>query len=162
MFGILLGVKSVRHRLSGIGVLCCALVLLIGCGNKEIDRPDHPLLSSNVILRDVVFHSVALGREMQYRVLLPASNASHQRLPVAYLLHVGGGGFRDWSNYSDVTAFVAASLVLVMPQGDYSYYVNAVKRPEDRYEDYIVQDLLSDVEARFPLAKGRANLAIAG
>jgi S-formylglutathione hydrolase FrmB len=113
-------------------------------------------------LRDVVFHSVALDREMRYRVLLPASTASHQKLQVAYLLHGGGGGFRDWSNYSDVTRYAEANLVLVMPQGDYSYYVNAVERPRDRYEDYIVQDLLADVEARFPIAKGRANRAIAG
>jgi S-formylglutathione hydrolase FrmB len=36
------------------------------------------------------------------------------------------------------------------------------ERPDDRYEDYIVQDLLSDVEAKFQAAKGRANRAIVG
>lgn len=124
--------------------------------------PDHPRLSPNVILRDVVFRSAALGREMRYRVVLPASIAPHQELPVAYLLHGGGGGFRDWSNRSDVARFAEAGLVLVMPQGDYSYYVNAVERPGDRYEDYIVQDLLSDAEAKFPIAKGGANRALVG
>jgi putative tributyrin esterase len=158
---MIVGVESAR---SGrvVAALCFALVLWTGCGNKEADGPDHPRLSSNVVLRDVVFQSVALNREMRYRVALPASIASHQKLPVAYLLHGGGGVFRDWTNYSDVTRLADASLILVMPQGDDSYYVNAVGRPGNRYEDYIVQDLISDVEARFPIAQGRANRAIAG
>jgi putative tributyrin esterase len=135
---------------------------LIGCGDEPVERPDRSLLSSDVLMRDVVFHSATLGREMQYRVMLPASVASQQKLRVVYLLHGGGGGFRDWSNYSDVARFTKADLVLVMPQGDYSYYVNAVEPPANRYEDYIVQDLLSDVEAKFPVAQGRANRAIIG
>ncbi len=99
---------------------------------------------------------------MRYRVALPASIAPHRKLPVVYLLHGGGGSIRDWSNYSDVTRFAQSGLVLVMPQGDYSYYVNAAARPADRYEDYIVQDLLPEIEANFPVAGGRANRAIAG
>jgi len=49
-----------------------------------------------------------------------------------------------------------------MAEGDNSYYANAVERPRDRYEDYIVKDLISDVEAKFPVAAGRSNRAIAG
>jgi putative tributyrin esterase len=49
-----------------------------------------------------------------------------------------------------------------MPEGDESYYVNAVERPQDRYEDYIVHDLVIEVEGKLPAAKGRANRAIIG
>jgi S-formylglutathione hydrolase FrmB len=155
-------VNYTGRRTSVYIVVLFALILSIGCGNKPVEQPDHPLLPSNVVMHDVVFHSASLGREMRYRVVLAASIAPHQKLPVAYLLHGGGGDFRDWSNYSDVARFAEANLVLVMPEGDYSYYVNAVEHPADRYEDYIAQDLLSDVEARFPIAKGRANRAIVG
>ncbi len=113
-------------------------------------------------MRDVVFHSAALGREIQYRVLLPSPVASEQKLPVVYLLHGNGGDFRDWSDYSDLSGFVHANLVLVMPQGDDSYYVNAIEHPANRYEDYIVGDILSNVEAKFRIEKGRANRAIIG
>ena len=78
---------------------------------------------------------------------------------MVYLLHGGGGGFRDWSNYSDVARFAEAGLLLVMPEGESSYYTNAVDPPQDRYEDYIVHDLIADVESRFPVATGRANIA---
>jgi S-formylglutathione hydrolase FrmB len=79
-----------------------------------------------------------------------------------YLLHGGGGGYRDWSNYSDVAQFAEHGFILVMPEGNSSYYVNAAERPQDRYEDYITKDLIADVERRFPAAPGQANRAIAG
>jgi S-formylglutathione hydrolase FrmB len=49
-----------------------------------------------------------------------------------------------------------------MPEGGSSYYTNAADPPQDRYEDYIVRDLISDVESRFPVAPGRSNRAIVG
>ena len=49
-----------------------------------------------------------------------------------------------------------------MPEGNSSYYVKPAERPQDRYEDYIVKDLISDVEARFPADSSRSNRAIIG
>ena len=99
---------------------------------------------------------------MPYRVILPADLPPNNKLPVVYLLHGGGGGYRDWSNYSDVAKFAEQDLILVMPEGNSSYYMNAAERPLDRYEDYITKDLINDVEGRFPVAAGRANRAIVG
>ena len=113
-------------------------------------------------MQDVTFHSAALGRDMPYRVILPAAIPVGKKLPVVYLLHGGGGGYRDWSNYSDVAQFAERGLILVMPEGESSYYVNAAARPNDRFEDYIVKDLIADMESRFPIASGRTNRAIAG
>jgi len=133
------------------------------CAKKEsAPPPDRPRLTANVAMRDVVFHSTALNRDMPYRVVLPASVIPRQKLPVVYLLHGGGGGFRDWTNYSDVARFAERGLILVMPEGNASYYANSAERPRDRYEDYIVKDLISDLESRFPAAVGRENRAIIG
>lgn len=111
---------------------------------------------------DVTFHSAALSREMPYRVIIPARIAANQKFPVLYLLHGGGGGFRDWSNYSDVAQYAERGLILVMPEANNSYYTNSADRPQDRYEDYIVHDLIADVEGRFPAAADRAHRGIAG
>ena len=99
---------------------------------------------------------------MIYRAVLPASLQQGKKLPVLYLLHGGGGNFRDWSNYSDIAQLVGRNFILVMPEGNSSYYTNAVDRPEDRYEDYITKDLIADVEQRFPVFPGRSNRAIVG
>jgi S-formylglutathione hydrolase FrmB len=138
-----------------------SLLLLSACENKAQVPADHPRLASNVVMKDVTFRSASLNREMQYRVLFPATVSVGTKLPVVYLLHGGGGGFRDWSNYSDVARF-AERLILVMPEGDESYYTNSVSRPQDRYEDYIVNDLIAEVEGRFPVSSDRANRAIIG
>jgi S-formylglutathione hydrolase FrmB len=88
------------------------------------------------------------------------------KLPVVYLLHGNGGNFWNWSSYSDVSRYAATpesgGLILVMPQGDSSYFVNAALKPEDRYNDYLVNDLIADVESRFPTARGRENRTIVG
>ena len=142
------------------------LVLLffsaVACHKESPPPPDHPRLTPKVRMQDVTFHSASLQRDMPYRVILPPNVAANQKFPVVYLLHGGGGGYRDWSNYSDVAKFAEQGLILVMPEGNSSYYVNAAARPLDRYEDYITKDLISDVEGRFPAASGRTNRAIVG
>jgi putative tributyrin esterase len=142
---------------------CIAWLSLLGCGKNETGvSTDHPRLTPNVVMHDATFRSSALNRDMPYRIVLPAGISAGTKLPVVYLLHGGGGNFRDWSNYSDVARFAERGLILVMPEGDESYYTNSADRPQDRYEDYIVADLIADVEAKFPAAVGRAHRAIVG
>jgi putative tributyrin esterase len=143
--------------------VCVAVLSLASCNRKEVEaQPDSPRLTPKVTMRDVTFRSAALDRDIQYRVIFPANMTAGEKLQAVYLLHGGGGGFRDWSNYSDAARFAEGGLILVMPEGDSSYFTNAVDRPQDRYEDYIVTDLISDVESRFPVATGRSNRAIVG
>jgi putative tributyrin esterase len=141
---------------------CIGLLLVTACTREHAQREDRPRLTPNVVMRDITFQSAALGRSMPYRVILPANIPTGHKLPVVYLLHGGGGGFRNWSNYTDVAEFASNGLILVMPEGDESYYTNSAERPQDRYEDYIVKDLTADVENRFPAAPDRANRAIVG
>ena len=146
-------------------VLALVLLLLLLTACREKPAPvtaDNPRLPVNVRMQDVTFRSSAVGRLMPYRVILPSSIPPGQKLPVIFLLHGGGGNYRDWSNYSDVARFAEEGLILVMPEGESSYYVNAAERPNDRFGDYIVEDLVADVESRFPVAGGRASRAIAG
>jgi len=146
--------------------LAILVVFFTGCRAIRQALPDKPRLAPGVSVQDVTFYSAALKPQMPYRVFLPARLAPGQKLPVAYLLHGGGGDFRNWSNYSDVASYAAVArsggLILVMPEGDSSYYLNAAEKPDDRYEDYLVHDLISDVESRFPAAAGRENRAVIG
>jgi len=133
-----------------VAALSCVVVLLLSACNKSQQAPpDHPRLTAKVAMRDVTFQSAAPNRDMPYRVVLPLSVVAGQKLPVVYWLHGGGGGFRDWSN-SDVAQFAERGLVLVMPEGNSSYYSNSVDRPQECYEDSIVGDLIADVESKLP------------
>jgi putative tributyrin esterase len=155
--------KDLMQLRRAVMFLCIFLLCLASCNRRgEKAQRDTPRLTPNVTMIDVTFHSAALKNEMQYRVVQPKNGGPDKKLPVVYLLHGGGGGFRDWSNYSDVARLAECGLILVMPEGHSSYFTNAAERPQDRYEDYIVKDLISDVENRFPVATGRANRAIVG
>jgi S-formylglutathione hydrolase FrmB len=99
---------------------------------------------------------------MRYRIVLPSPTATLDGFPVVYLLHGSGGNFHDWINDSLVENLARNKLILVMPEGDASYYVNAAGRPQDRYEDYIVQDVPANIETNFPSVRGTAKRAIVG
>jgi S-formylglutathione hydrolase FrmB len=152
--------RVLRFHLAATWLL---LFWFLGCRHAHQEHADRPRIFPGVRMQDVTFHSAALNRDMPYRVFLPAQVAAGQKLPVVYLLHGGdGGGFRDWSNDSDVAKYAARNLILVMPEGAFSYYMNAAERPEDRYEDYVLRDLMPDVATRFPVSDRRENRAIVG
>ena len=143
-------------------VAIAALAPLVGCHRDQLAVIDHPRGFPGVVNKDVTFFSSALDRNMTYRVYLPRNASAGASMPTVYLLHGCGTSFRDWSNYSDVGAYAANGLILVMVDGACSYYVNAALNAKDRYQDYFVHDLISDAESRFPILHGRENRAVVG
>lgn len=110
------------------------------------------------------FVSQALQRSMPYEVLLPlAYDTSSQRYPVLYLLH---GWHGDETSYRKLTALkdVAARypILVIMPRGDDSWYVNSSTTPRDRYGDYIFGDLIHDVDSHYRTIASAQGRAIAG
>ena len=151
---------SMKHRriiLLIAGLLCSMFVCACRKGERGLD---HAYVASGVAMQDVVFRSAALKRDMPYRVFLPSHVDAGARLPVVYLLHGGNGNFRIRPNDSVVSSYAANGLILVMPEGEFSYYMNAAEEPADRFEDYIFADLIADVESRFPAAHTREKRAI--
>lgn len=142
--------------------LIAAMGLFSSCHSTPTVRLDHPYQVAGTRMQDVSFYSLALGRTMPYRVYLPANLPNGRELPAVYLLHGGGDDFRAWSNDSDVAKYALDGLILVMPDGDESYYMNEVEAPEKRYKDYITNDLVADVESRFPARRDREGRAIIG
>ena len=137
-------------------------LLVTSCKKKTEISPDHPRLTPNVVVRDVTFRSFALNRDMQYRAVLPSRVPPERKWPVVYLLHGGGADFHSWTNDSDVAQFAEKGFVFVMPEGNSSYYINAAERAQHKYEDYIVNDLITDAESRFPIAANRNQRAVIG
>jgi len=160
--------KKRQILLATLAVLGTVAIVVAVSRSSRQPQADHPRLAPGVAMQDVTFFSAALNRQMPYRVFLPEKLIPGQKLPVVYLLHGGGGSYRDWSNGTNVAGYAApragsGGMILVMPDGgDTSCYMNSAEKPEDRFEDYLVHDLIADVEARFPAATGRENRAFAG
>lgn len=144
-------------------VFLASFTFLGGCRRTPRLRPDRPRIAAGVEMRDISFYSAALGRQMPYRVFLPAKLQPGEKLFTVYLLHGAYNDFRSWSNFSDVSQFARDGFLLVMPEGGASsYFMNAVETPKDRYEDYVTRDLIADVEARFPVKRGRDSRVVIG
>lgn len=145
-------------------ILCgLALGTLALVGSKGAAAPDHPHLPAGVRMEDVRFHSNDLGHDVTYRVVLPATYPPSAKLPVVWLLHGAGDNHRSWTDKSDIADLAAHGVMLVMPDGENSYYVNFASSSKRRYEDYIIDEIIPDARRRFPVAAtDRAENAIIG
>jgi S-formylglutathione hydrolase FrmB len=122
-----------------------------------------PQIESHKRVQDVKFFSKALQREMQYRVVLPKDYFSTEnRYPVLYLLHGLTGHYRSFEAHSNLTRYLERyQLIAVSIEGENSWYINSATNPKEKWEDYFLQDVLTDVGERFRINGGDAR-AIAG
>ena len=119
--------------------------------------------------REVSFYSPALDRDMTYYIYLPPGYGSEgRRYPVLYMLHGGGGSKDEWAAYGlvdDVDRSIESKdmkpLIVVMPQGDLSYWVNWVDGGP-RWGDYVARDVRRQVDATFRTLPDASHRAIGG
>lgn len=122
-------------------------------------------------LEELRFTTPALVGETSVRVLLPdgyddPANAS-QRYPVLYLLHGGGGSFRDWTEQGDAEALTAGlPLIVVMPDGsgfgNYVDWWNFGAGGPPMWETYHLGQLLPWLDDHYRTVGTRDGRAIAG
>ena len=106
----------------------------------------------------VRFQSKLLNTTLPYNVVLPpdydAGRAKHY--PVLYLLHGLTGHYSDWMSKTNIALYASEyRMIVVMPEGNDSWYTNA-------YETYILQELIPDVQQRYRTIETRFGRAIAG
>ncbi len=110
----------------------------------------------------ITFHieSPALNRPLRAHALCPAGRGPFR---VLYLLHGLGADADIWRFYDLETQVAPHRLLVVMPDGGASYYVND-PRPSGlgRWEDAIVRDLRGAVDRMFRTFAERGGRAIAG
>lgn len=123
-----------------------------------------PRAASHVVVRDGTFHSASLARDMKYRVILPADyETSARRYPVLYLLHGLTGHFEDWESRTHLDDYVAGlPLIVAMPEGDDSWYTNSATDPQEKWEDYVAKDFVTEIDSKYRTIKTRFGRAIGG
>ena len=91
----------------------------------------------------------------------PASKT--KRYAVLYLLHGLSGHHNNWIEKTKLSDHaVPYNFIIVTPEGNQPWYGDSVKVPSDKYETYIVNELLPDVQRRFRTIESREGRAIAG
>lgn len=116
-----------------------------------------------VRVEESVLHSVSLGRDMHYLILFPRDYAGDRRFPVLYLLHGLYGDYKNWDTKTRLERVAADhSILIVTPDADDSWYTNAATKPADRFEDYIVKDLISEIDKKYRTIATKRARAVAG
>jgi putative tributyrin esterase len=116
----------------------------------------------------VPFESKLVGAALPYNVILPADynrgSSKHKRYPVIYLLHGLAGSADDWVSSRAHLADHAAQypFVVVVPEGRNAWYTDSATVPNEKFESYIVEELIPDVERRFRVIASREGRAVAG
>lgn len=115
------------------------------------------------------FTSQALEAERFANVLLPEGyETSTRRYPTLYLLHGLGDDHTAWSYMTNLSHYAARrNLIIVMPDGGRSFYVNSAADPQARFEDMIMKDLIPWADRTFrtiplPRARAVAGLSMGG
>ena len=113
----------------------------------------------------VQLHSNLINAILPYNVVLPANYRTSKttRYPVLYLLHGLGGHYGDWITRTNVADYAAQHrMIVVMPEGNDSWYTDSAVKPADKYESYVIKELIPDVQRRYRTIETRYGRGIAG
>jgi putative tributyrin esterase len=134
---------------------------------KESTDKTAPISSYNtpVKVEDFKLASKLMNREMPYKVIFPPTYgiADTKRFPVVYLLHGLFGHFDNWAEKTKLTDYAKDyEYIIVMPEGNNGWYVDSVSVPNDKYETYIVDELINEVDKKFRTIADKQHRAIGG
>src|SRR6266704_4062969 len=139
-------------------LLSCCPGLSQGTGAGSGATSNH-----NPRVKDAVFHSGSLERDMRYRVLLPLGYAKGGRFPVVYLLHGLYGDYLNWGTRTQLENYARnLHLQIIMPDADDSWYTNSATVAGDKFEDYVAKDLVNEIDEKYRTIRVRHGRAIAG
>lgn len=133
-----------------------ALIILLSPWMSHAQRPS---------VESVRFQSKLVNSALPYNVILPPGYraANTTRYPVLYLLHGWGGHYTDWITRTNVADYTAQyRMIVVMPEGNDSWYVDSGGVATDKYETYILKELIPDVDKRYRTIQARYGRAVAG
>ncbi|HQU91932.1 MAG TPA: alpha/beta hydrolase family protein [Pyrinomonadaceae bacterium] len=130
--------------------------------------PPHVKITGlTVEVREEKLESKLMSRAMPYRVILPVgyetASESNHRYPVIYLLHGLTGHFNNWTDLTKLKDYASFPMAIyVTPEGGDGWYTDSVSKASDKWESYIIQELIPEVDKKFRTNTGRDQRAIAG
>jgi putative tributyrin esterase len=102
----------------------------------------------------------SINKSNGMNVILPEADGP---FPVLYLLHGLGDDQTNWARWTSIERYASTlKLIIVMPNGERSFYCNDPSPTGLAWEDYISKDVVQFVDNTFPTIATAAGRAIAG
>lgn len=103
----------------------------------------------------------ALSRMAAFTAIFPENKQGP--FPVLYLLHGLSDDHTAWTRRTSLERYVQdLPLIVIMPNGERSWYCDSQSNPSDAYETFITRDLVGFVDTTFNTIADRKGRAIAG
>jgi S-formylglutathione hydrolase FrmB len=134
-------------------------------GQRPAPRPIAAGGTSSPTVETIQFQSKLVNATLPYNVILPPdyNEARATRYPVLYLLHGITGHYSDWLTHTNVADYAADyRMIIVIPEGNSGWYTDSVSVVTDKYESYILKELIPDVQKRYRTIEARFGRAVAG
>ena len=120
---------------------------------------------ANGRVETIRFQSKLINTALPYNVILPTDydTAKTTRYPVLYLLHGLTGHYSDWVARTNVADYAAEyRMIVVRPEGNDGWYTDSATVTTDKYESYILNELIPDVQQRYRTIEARYGRSVAG
>lgn len=133
---------------------------------KKKDNVSEEKVIGNEVV-ELRLNSKLMGREMPYRVIYPFSYKNRKeiskRYPVIYLLHGLTGHFDNWTDKAKLAVYAKNyDYIIVTPEGADGWYTDSASATNDKYESYIIQELIPEIDGKFRTLSDREHRAVAG
>lgn len=116
-------------------------------------------------VEDFKLDSKLMSRQMPYRVILPVSYNQNvqKKYPVIYLLHGLTGHYNNWTENTKLVEYLKPyNFIVVNVEGNNGWYTDSGSVPNDKYESYIIQELIPEIDKKFRTEAKREARVIAG
>ncbi len=142
------------------------LVIVFSCSFSAFAQAAQTKIALPTTVENYKLNSKLMAREMPYRVVLPTNyNQSNEKTfyPVVYLLHGLTGHFENWTNQGKVAEYAAKyNFIIVTPEGNNGWYTDSASVPNDKYESYIIQELIPEIDKKYRTLKDKNHRVMAG
>ncbi|WP_336514161.1 alpha/beta hydrolase family protein [Pollutibacter soli] len=113
--------------------------------------------------------STVMNKTYKAAVVLPESYAkSKAAYPVLYLLHGGGGHFRDWLTSTPDKMLVKNlsdqyNIIIVMPEGEtFSWYLDSPVDKGSQFETYLTKEVINKIDNNYRTVRSNKGRVITG
>lgn len=125
------------------------------------------LLAANVFAGQtdtVSVYSPSMNIRIKNTVIVPKDTGMRAAFPVVYLLHGYDGDHRSWSRIHPGLPELATryGVIIVCPDGKNSWYWDSPAVPAQKYETYVVRELIPYMDAHYKTLPRRNGRAITG
>lgn len=142
------------------------LTFLLGLSQTaQLSAQSPQLTKATAEVSSAKLNSKLMAREMPYRVIVPIDYKTkpEQRYSVIYLLHGLTGNYANWTNQTKLSEYAAKhSFIIVTPEGGNGWYTDSVSAPNDKYESYIVKELIPEIDKTYRTMADREHRIMAG